>query len=123
MKLKSPYNSTSRFLFRTLALLTLLTCGTIMLAASGNQANASQEIGATEEGLDIENALIDDISNGEKAVEEKEPAAEVLPAATPATEQPKIAKKFVRFHMWDGSIVGGEVQLGKTGPGSWGQEL
>lgn len=39
--------------------------------------------------------------------DEDEPIAAVVPP--PAVK--KINEKFVRFHMWDGSIVGGEVQL------------
>ena len=68
----------------------------------GDQANGMQDLSFSFE--------ISETAQ-EKKAEEPTSDDEEVPAAIPATEKPKIAKKFVRFHMWDGSIVGGEVQL------------
>ena len=106
MKLQSLYSSTSSLPIHGLA---FLICLTFTLAVPADLSQARQ---ATTVAIPSDTAT--------PAAKSKEGNSEstlntddvVQPAGVlPPKKQPEISKKFIRFHMWDGSIVGGEVKI------------
>jgi len=113
MKIHPPNNSAfaratgnlSSFVCASIAVITLM-------AFLGDQSQGQDQILAPQvntSGVKIAMQLGN--ASQEKDTQGASPGTEAPPAIAPSPEKPKIAKKFVRFHMWDGSIVGGEVQL------------
>ena len=109
MKLQSLFHSTSRLLIRDLAV--LVGSLVVALASLGNLAQGMQDdlFGDVE----VLTGIVDPFGteDTEDADETTQPVQEEPTPIPPPPKQPEIAKKFIRFHMWDGSIVGGEVQV------------
>ena len=101
MKLQSLYSSTNRPPLYGLAVFAL--CLGIAAVFPGSLAQAMQD---NPFGPSTSSSEPQDSSNETSQPNLDEPAG-----IRPPQKQPELPKKFVRFHMWDGSIVGGEVQM------------
>lgn len=102
MKLQSFYSSTSQLPLYGLTVFAL--CLGVAAALPGSLAHAIQDVSFSFESPALPSES-QDPSN-----ETAQPAVEE-PGIQPPQKQAELPEKFVRFHMWDGSIVGGEVQM------------
>lgn len=113
MKLQLLFSSTGptgRMPFQVLAVFTV--CLGIGLAALGDQANGMQDVHFQVGPASA--AVIDPFGGPDTpqgSAETPQPVQEEPASLPPRPKPPELPKKFVRFHMWDGSIVGGEVQM------------
>lgn len=112
MKLRSFFSSANQPFMQPL---TVLVVGlAIMLSALGDQASSMQDdpfgLGPAEFSDPFSQEVASQ-DHDETADDTAESGQEEPASIPPPPEKPKIAKKYVRFHMWDGSIVGGEVQI------------
>ena len=99
MKLNSPVGSRMACL-----LLVSLTVGPVALTRACQNAPFAQE---------AKPAAPQEVETGKDDVAEKKPAEEelVTDTKTIANTAEQVPDNYVRFHMWDGSIVAGEVRV------------